>query len=96
MSRLRILACCAAPALLAACAERADAPLSPTFGKAVASLDAQIVPAPPPTSAPAQTSAARAIVAARRYEADKPLPPQTASTSQVGGYGPSSAQGASP
>ncbi|MCW2573913.1 MAG: hypothetical protein JWO88_3971 [Frankiales bacterium] len=70
--------------LLAGCAERLDAPLSPNFGQAVASLDAQIVPAPP-TEAPPEGSAARGVAAIRRYEKGQPRPLEPAGTSAQGG-----------
>lgn len=69
-------------ALLAAgCAERIDAPLSQTFGVAVASMDSQIVPAPVDPRPPV-TSAARGVAAIRRYETGKVAAP-VASTSNV-------------
>jgi hypothetical protein len=67
---------------LTGCAERADAPLSPTFGMAVASLQAQIVP-PAAVPGPAQSSAARGIVAVTRYERGQPRALETAPTSNV-------------
>ncbi|HEV2530975.1 hypothetical protein [Phenylobacterium sp.] len=70
--------------LLAGCAERLDAPLSPTFGQAVASMDAQIVPATP-GDAPPEGSAARGVAAIRRYEKGQPRPLEPASTSTQGG-----------
>ena len=70
--------------LVAGCAERLDAPLSPAFGRAVASLDAQIVPAAP-TEAPPEGSAARGVAAIRRYEKGQPRPLEHAGTSAQGG-----------
>jgi hypothetical protein len=71
-------------ASLAGCAERLDAPLSPTFGQAVASMDAQIIPAPA-TEAPPEGSAARGVAAIRRYEKGQPRPLEAAGTSAQGG-----------
>jgi hypothetical protein len=80
----RALAMLVAAVALAGCAERLDAPLSPAFGKAVASLDAQIVP-PDPSDGPADSSASRGVAAVRRYEKGQPKPLEAAATTPQGG-----------
>jgi hypothetical protein len=52
---------------LAACQTPLDAPLSPTFGMAVASMQSQIVPVPE-SDLPPEGSAARSAAAIARYE----------------------------
>jgi len=73
----------AAALALAGCAERIDAPLSPTFGVAAASLDSQIAHPGPVDLRPPVTSGARAVLALRRYETDKVIQPANSSTSEV-------------
>jgi hypothetical protein len=69
-----------ASALLGGCADNVDAPLSPTFGKAVASMDAQIIPAPV-SEEPPSSSGARAAAAVGRYDRGEVYKPETQSTS---------------
>ncbi len=69
---------------LAGCVGSVDAPLSPTFGKAVATMDTQIIPVrvsdqPPPSSG------ALAAAAIDRYEKDKVYKPETQATSAMQG-----------
>jgi hypothetical protein len=71
-------------AVAAGCSSTAsavDAPLSPTFGVAVASLQAQIVPAT--TDGPLTSSAARGASAIRRYERGEPKTMGDYATSNV-------------
>lgn len=88
MIRPRHLPALCGLALLAGCAERIDEPLSPTFGVAVASLQSQIVAAPVSLEPPVG-SAARGVLAIRRYEAGKVIAPVTA-TSEVSEHSVSS------
>ena len=62
---------------LGGCAERIDAPLSPTFGLAVASLDSQIAHPGPVDPRPPVSSGARGVAAIRRLEAGKVIVPAT-------------------
>jgi len=74
--------------LLGGCAQSLDkpldTPLSENFGKAVASMDAQIIPAEVSDLPPADTGA-RGAAAVARYEKDQVKQPVIASTSTVGG-----------
>lgn len=74
---------------LCGCAQSIDAPLSPTFGKAVASMDTQIIPTPV-SAEPPSGSGVHGTAAIGRYEKGEVYKPETQSTSTVGGYGTSS------
>jgi len=80
MTRLLIL-----PVLfgLAACTTPLDAPLSPTLGQAVASMDVQIIPAPA-DDRPPESSGARGVAAIKRYETGRVKQPRGAGTSEIG------------
>jgi hypothetical protein len=65
------------------CASPLDAPLSPTFGAAVASLEAQIIPPTAATEQPPQGSGARGVAAIRRYERGEPKTAGESATSNV-------------
>lgn len=82
--RLRLALVAAACLACAACASdppTVEGPLSPEFGVAAASLQAQIVPPRPGPSS--GSSGARAALAITRYDTDKVIPPVSASTSAV-------------
>ena len=85
MIRPRSLLALGGMALLAGCAEHIDAPLSPTFGVAVATLDSQIVNPGPVDLRPPTSSAARGVLAIRRYEAGKVIAP-AAATSEISAH----------
>jgi hypothetical protein len=74
----------AAVLVLAGCSGHLDAPLSPSFGLAVASMQAQIVPPQRISDQPPETAAARAAAAIRRYEQGRPKVAETQATSAVG------------
>jgi hypothetical protein len=78
---LRLLAVSAIS--LSACSTPIDAPMSTTFGEAVATLDKQIIPPPVPNDAPPESSATRGVLAVHRYERGEPRRPDTYSTSAV-------------
>lgn len=86
--RLRIISLAALGAMagLAGCSEQVgaplDAPVSSSFGKAYATLDSQIVPAPV-NPAPPESSASRGVAAIARYEAGQVAQPATPATSAV-------------
>jgi hypothetical protein len=82
--RALIIAALALPA--AACASRADRPLSPSLGAAVASMDAQIIDPTPAEGAP-QGSGARGVAAIKRYETGRVKAPPSAGTTGDAGYG---------
>lgn len=67
---------------LGACSTRLDAPLSPTLGQAVASMNAQIVPAAF-SEEPPEGSAATGVGAVTRYETDKVKALPSTGTSQI-------------
>ena len=69
----------ASPLVLCACETRLDAPLSTSFGQAVASMDSQIVPAAI-SNAPPEGSGAAGAAAIRRYETGKVLGADAASS----------------
>lgn len=69
---------------LCGCAQSIDAPLSPTFGQAVASMDSQIIPAPV-SDQPPPSSGARATAAVGRYEKGEVYRPETQNTSTLAG-----------
>jgi|GEM_PF-3477741 len=80
MRTLILISACAAA--LGGCAQSIDAPLSSTFGQAVASMDAQIIPAPI-SDLPPSSSGAVAAAAVGRYEKGEIYPPETQNTSNV-------------
>jgi hypothetical protein len=79
--RLPLLFClCAA---LGACSSTPlDAPLSATFGQAVASMRTQIIPSPETEELP-QGSAARSAAAIARYQSGEVKPLEAHSTSEL-------------
>jgi hypothetical protein len=70
-------------ASLAGCATPLDAPLSPRFGEAVASMQAQVIPAAI-SSAPPQDPGARAVAAITRLQKGEVRKPESPATSTVG------------
>jgi hypothetical protein len=68
---------------LVGCAAPVDAPLSPTFGQAVASMQVQVIPVAVSDLAP-ESSGARAVAAVRRYEKGEVKRLETQSTSAMG------------
>lgn len=64
--------------------DRADAPMSPTFGRALASMDNQIIDPTPAAGLPA-TSAAKAASAIGRYERGQVIQPAAASGAAASG-----------
>ncbi|RAK52535.1 hypothetical protein [Phenylobacterium deserti] len=68
---------------LGACTTPLDAPLSPTLGQAVASMDAQIIP-PTETDLPPESSGARGVAAVDRYQRGRVKQPPVTGTSEVG------------
>jgi hypothetical protein len=80
MRTLILMSVCAVA--LCGCAESLDAPLSPIFGKAVASMDAQIIPTPISDQAPS-SSGAVGVAAIARYEKGQVYKPASQSTSSV-------------
>jgi hypothetical protein len=81
MRTLILASLCAA---LGGCIDSIDAPLSPTFGQAVASMDSQIIPAAV-SSEPPPANGARAASAIGRLEKGEVYKPQTQNTSSIGG-----------
>jgi hypothetical protein len=71
---------------LSGCVHSVDAPLSPTFGKAVAAMDVQIIPTKVSDQPPA-SSGAVAAAAVGRYEAGRVYKPETQATSDLANYG---------
>ncbi|MDB5448761.1 MAG: hypothetical protein JWQ97_4078 [Phenylobacterium sp.] len=98
MSRARLtFPLLALAAGLAGCADRtdrADAPLSATFGQAVASLQSQVIP-PSPDQGATVSSAVRGAAAIRRYERGQPRPLEAAPTSSLA-YAPAPPPGGGP
>jgi hypothetical protein len=74
---------------LCGCAQSLDAPLSSNFGKAVASMDTQIIPTPISDQPPAGSGVVGAA-AIGRYEKGDVYKPETQNTSNVVSYGSSS------
>ncbi|WP_374471717.1 hypothetical protein [Phenylobacterium sp.] len=68
---------------LGACSTPLDAPLSPSFGVAAATLQSQAIP-PAPDPGPRASSAARGVAAIRRYEAGEVKEAETQAASQLG------------
>lgn len=87
MRTLILISVCAVG--LCGCAQNLDAPLSPTFGTAVASMDTQIIPTPI-SDVPPSSSGVVGAAAIGRYEKGQVYKPQTQNTSSVGGYSSSS------
>ena len=79
---MRALAVILAAAGLAACASPADAPLSSTFGQAVASMDSQIIDPTPAEGLP-ETSGARAVMGIRKYQEDRVTQPVSTYTERI-------------
>ncbi|WP_309089130.1 hypothetical protein [Phenylobacterium sp.] len=67
---------------LAACSTPIDAPLSPTFGQAVASMQSQIIPAEV-SDLPPESSGRRGVEAIRRFERGEVRKVETQSTSTL-------------
>jgi hypothetical protein len=87
MSRLvSTIATLALGAAAAACSGQIDAPLSSTFGQALASMDNQIIDPTPAVGVP-ETSAAKGVLAIERYENDRVKPPAGAHGEAGGGGG---------
>jgi hypothetical protein len=81
--RILILASvCAAG--LCGCAQSVDGPLSPIFGKAVASMDTQIIPVAVSEEQPS-SSGVIGVAAVGRYEKDQKKEVETQNTSKIGG-----------
>lgn len=74
---------------LAACADRADAPLSPSLGAAVASMDSQIIDPVPAEGIP-EGSGARGAAAIKRYETGRVKAPPGAGSGSGLSSGPDS------
>jgi hypothetical protein len=68
---------------LVGCAAPLDAPLSPNFGLAVASMQAQVIPVAV-SDLPPESSGARGVAAVRRYEKGEVKKLETQSTSVIG------------
>lgn len=73
-----------AAAGLCGCAAPLDAPLSPAFGEAVATMRAQVIPVAM-SDLPPETSGARGVAAIRRYEKGEVKRLETQATSEIGG-----------
>jgi len=84
MRTLILISACAAA--LGGCAQSIDAPLSSTFGQAVATMDSQIIPAPI-SDLPPSSSGAVAVAAIGRYEDGEVIKPESQSTSTLSGAG---------
>lgn len=84
MRTLILASVCAAG--LCGCAQNLDAPHSPVFGKAVATMDTQIIPAPI-SDLPPQSSGVVAAAAVGRYEKGQVYAPITQSTSSLASAG---------
>lgn len=96
MSRAVTLAVLAAAgAALSACHTPLDEPMNTNFGRAVASLDAQIIPAAPDPRPP-ESSAAAGVGAIRRLEHDQVKEPPSPYTSAVSSQFGAQPAGASP
>lgn len=84
MRTLILAAVCAAG--LCGCVQSIDAPLSPTFGQALASMDTQIIPVRP-SAEPPSANGARAASAIGRLEKGEVYKPETPNTATIGGAG---------
>ncbi|WP_395670241.1 hypothetical protein [Phenylobacterium sp.] len=69
---------------LGGCVESIDAPMSPTFGQALASMDAQIVRSPM-SDLPPESSGAVGVAATMRYQKGEVKKPETQATSATSG-----------
>lgn len=69
-------------ACLSGCAGSLDVPMSPEFGRAVASMDAQIIQRPV-SDQPPVGSGAVGVAAIGRYETGKVYTPETQNTSNL-------------
>jgi hypothetical protein len=79
MKPLLIIALCSG---IGACATPTDAPLSPTFGEALASMDRQIIPVAV-SDLPPEDSGARATLAIQRGDKGEPKQPTLQGTSNM-------------
>jgi hypothetical protein len=86
MRTLIIGSVCALGLGLSGCAESLDAPLSTTFGQAVATMDTQIIPTHVSDQPPASSGEVGAA-AVGRYQKGQVYRPETQATSTVGSYG---------
>jgi hypothetical protein len=89
MRPLILASVCALGLGLCGCAQSVDAPLSTTFGKAVSSMDAQIIPTQVSDQPPAGSGEV-AAAAVGRYQKGQVYRPETQSTADIGsmtGYG---------
>lgn len=84
MRTLLIATVCAAA--LSGCSAHIDGPLSPVFGKAVATMDTQIIPAPISDKQPAG-SGAQGAAAIDRYQKDQVYKPETQATGSLASSG---------
>lgn len=80
--RLHLAILVAGLAPLAACSTPLDQPISPALGAAVASMNAQIIPAAV-SNEPPPGSGAQAVAAVTRYETGKVKQPPAPGTSQI-------------
>jgi hypothetical protein len=85
MRTLIIGSVCALGLGLCGCVQSVDAPMSPTFGQAVATMDTQIIPTHVSDQPPASSGEVGAA-AIGRYQKDQVYKPETQSTADVG-YG---------
>lgn len=92
---MRALAAAALALLTSACAARADGPLSPSLGAAVASMDSQIIDPTPAEGIP-EGSGARTAAAIKRYETGRVKPPPSAGATTDAGYGSAADKGGEP
>jgi hypothetical protein len=79
---MRVLLILAASAAAAGCTTPVDAPQSSAFGLAVASMDAQIIPAAV-SDLPPETSGARSTLAIARYQKGEPKKLENQTTSDL-------------
>jgi hypothetical protein len=80
MRPLAIIILCAG---ICACNTPIDAPMSPTFGEAKASMNEHVIAQGPPSELPPTSSGVRAAAAIERYLRGDPKAPQAQSTSDV-------------
>jgi hypothetical protein len=79
---MRVLLILAASAAAAACTTPVDGPQSSSFGVAVASMDAQIIPAAV-SDLPPESSGARSVLAIARSEKGEPRKLESQTTSAL-------------
>lgn len=79
MKRLLLIAVCAG---MAGCSTPLDAPMSDTFGLAVASMNNQIIPAEV-SDLPPEDSGARAVLAIQRADRGEPKQPPAQGTTEM-------------